>query len=229
VWSGAEISEELGVARSTGYRYLSSLAQSGFIEEGYGGFQLGPRIFQLARVARRRIGLSEVALPVMRDLAKEVDETVLLTRRSGSAVVCLERVEAARAIRLSYERGHVLPLNAGAAAEALLAWMPPEEVAHLFREAPLKRFTPQTLVDVAALEVRLKQIRTAGYALSRGELDPDVLGIAAPIRGHDDIVRAAVSIAAVASRISAKQEKVATAAVLESAARITKRVIDLDL
>lgn len=229
IWSGAEISERLGVARSTGYRYLSSLVQSGFIAEGDGGFQLGPRIFQLARVARRNIGLAEVALPAMHELAKEVNETVLLTRRSGSVVVCLERVEAARAIRLSYERGHVLPINAGAAAEVLLAWSPPAEIAQILGDAPPQRFTASTLVDADAIGERLENIRKSGYALSRGELDPDVLGIAAPIRGHDDSVRAAVSIAALSSRVNAKQAKAMSTAVLDAAAKITDRVIELDL
>lgn len=229
IWSGVEISEKLGVARSTGYRYLSSLVQSGFIAEGDGGFQLGPRIFQLARVARRRIGLTELALPVMHELARDVNETVLLTRRSGSVVVCLERVEAARAIRLSYERGHVLPINAGAAAEALLAWLPPAEIAQILRDAPPRRFTDSTLVDRAAIEERMSQIRKNGYALSRGELDPDVLGIAAPIRGYDESVRAAVSIAALSSRVTTKQAKTMATAVLDAAAKITNRVIELDL
>lgn len=229
MWSGAEISEQLGVARSTGYRYLSSLVQSGFIAEGDGGFQLGPRIFQLARVARRRIGLAEAALQEMQDLARDVSETVLLTRRSGTAVVCLERVEAARPIRLSYERGHVLPINAGAAAEVLLAWLPPDEVAQILMDAPPQRFTPSTLVDAGAITERLKQIRKDGYALTRGEIDPDILGIAAPVRGHGDTVRAAVSIAALSSRVSARQARAMAAAVLDAAARITERVTELDL
>ncbi|WP_426247425.1 IclR family transcriptional regulator [Nocardioides sp. LHG3406-4] len=229
VWSGAEISEHIGVARSTGYRYLSSLVQSGFIAETNGGFQLGPRIFQLARVARGRVGLAETALPAMQELADSVQETVLLTRRSGSAVVCLERVEAPRAIRLSYERGYVLPINAGAAAEALLAWLPQAEIRRVLSEAPLQRFTASTLVDAQAIEERLEQIRRDGYALTRGEVDPDVLGIAAPIRGHDGSVSAAVSIAALSTRVNAKQAKVMTEGVLAAAATITERVIELDL
>jgi DNA-binding IclR family transcriptional regulator len=229
VWSGAEIAERLGVARSTGYRYLSSLVQSGFIAEGDGGFELGPRIFQLARVARRRISLTEVALPAMHLLAKEVNETVLLTRRSGNVVVCLERVEAARAIRISYERGHVLPINAGASAEVLLAWSSSSEVAQILRDAPPQRFTASTLVDLDDIAERLGQIRKNGFAMSRGELDPDVLGIAAPIRGYDDSVRAAVSVAALSSRVKAREAKAMVAAVLDAATTITDRVVELDL
>jgi DNA-binding IclR family transcriptional regulator len=144
VLSGAEISERLGVARSTGYRYLQSLVGSGFIEECRGGFQLGPRLFELARLARRGIGLSEIARPVMRELAAQAGESVLLTRRSGAAVVCLEMEEATHPIRLSYERGHILPINAGPPHRSswrgrqMQRWTPCSEAAR-FGGSPPKR------------------------------------------------------------------------------------------
>jgi DNA-binding IclR family transcriptional regulator len=53
---------------------------------------------------------------------------------------------------------------------------------------------------------RLTEIREQGYSVTRAELDPDVLGIAAPVRDENDQVVAAVSVAALASRISAKSE-----------------------
>ena len=136
------------MSRSTTYRYLQSLRTSNLLEEDAvrGGFRLGSRIFELARIAREGLGLSEIALPIMRDLAREVDETVLLTRRSGNMAVCVERVEIARPIRLSYERGHLLPLHAGAPAKVLLAF---EEDADLVVDslAPFERFTDTTITD----------------------------------------------------------------------------------
>ena len=50
----------------------------------------------------------------MERLAAETRESGLLTRRSGDLVVCLDRAaSAAHAVRISYERGSVLPVNAG--------------------------------------------------------------------------------------------------------------------
>jgi DNA-binding IclR family transcriptional regulator len=46
-------------------------------------------VLELARLARRTYGLSEVALPVLTELATTVGETALLTRRVGDLVVCL--------------------------------------------------------------------------------------------------------------------------------------------
>jgi DNA-binding IclR family transcriptional regulator len=228
VWSGAQIAEQLGVARSTGYRYLKGLVGSGFLEECDGGFQLGRQVFELARLARKSTGLSDVARPVMRELADAVGETVLLTRLSGGSVVCLELEEAGRPVRISYERGHVLPINAGAAAEALLAWAPDEEIAALLDGGRLQRFTARTLTDPERLRARLREIRTQGYALSRGELDEDVVGIAAPVLREDGGVAAAVSVAALAFRVPETEEARVVAAVREAAERVSSRLREID-
>jgi len=228
VWAGAEIAAQLGVARSTGYRYLQSLVSGGFIEEAAHGYRLGPRIFELARVARAGLGLSEVALPVMRTLVDKVGETVLLTRRFGRSVVCVDRVEAPRAVRLSYERGHVLPINAGAAAEVLLAWADPAEVAALLTAGPLERFTTKTIIDPETLRVRLAHIRKRGIALSQGELDEHILGVAAPIRDAAGSVCAAVSVAALAARIPRSQLESVKSAVRDAATEISQQLTLVD-
>ena len=224
VWTGSEIAARLGVARSTGYRYLQSLLNRGFIEETAGGFRLGLRVFELARSARAGVGLSDVALPVMRTLAAGINETVLLTARSGRSVVCLDVVESRHAVRLTYERGHVLPINAGAAAEVLLAWADPHEVAAVLAQGPLERFTPRTITDADALRARLADIRASGVAVAAGELDEYILGVAAPIRNAAGAVCAAVSIAALNARIPASEVKSVETAVRDAAAAITRKL-----
>lgn len=229
VWTGAEIADAIGVARSTGYRYMQSLVNAGFVEDGAGGFRLGPRIFELARLARALTNLSDIAMPAMQSLSRAVDETVLLTRRSGRFVVCMELVEALRAVRLSYERGHVLPINAGAAAEVLLAWAPPDEVSAVLKAAPLERFTAKTLTDPVKLQARLAQIRRDGVAVSQGELDEQILGIAAPIYNARGVVVAAVSVAALVSRVPRSEVKSIKVAVKNAAASISKRLEMADI
>lgn len=207
VLSGATIAARLGVARSTAYRYVQSLLSSGFLEEAPGGgFRLGLRVLEIGRVARRSYGLTEVALPIMTALSAEVGETVLLTRRSGDLVVCVDRAEAnVRAARISYERGSTLPINAGASALVLLAWIDPVDARAILERATLRRFTPSTLTDTAALLERLGEIRSNGYSITRAEVDSDVVGIAAPIYDEAGGVIAAISVAALASRVPPDQ------------------------
>lgn len=226
VISGTAVAERLGVARSTAYRYLQSLVAGRFLEEAPGGgFRLGLRVLEIARLARRSYGLSEIALPSMQALAEETRETVLLTRRTGDLVVCVDRAESGtRVVRLSYERGSTLPLNAGASALVLLAWSPEDEARRLLQATELRRFTPATLTDVDALVERLGRIRRIGYSVTRGELDPDVVGIAAPIRDQDGQVVAAVSVAALASRVYPEAEADLAHRVLATAHDISERM-----
>lgn len=194
-----------------------------------GGFRLGPRIFELARLARAGTNLSDIAMPAMRSPVAAVGETVLLTRRSGRFVVCLELVEAPRAVRLSYERGHVLPINAGAAAGVLLAWAPPDEVTAVLNAAPLERFTAKTLTDAGQLQTRLARIRKDGVAVSQGELDEQILGVTAPIHNARGGVVAAVSVAALASRVPRSELKSVKLAVKNTTATISERLAITDI
>jgi DNA-binding IclR family transcriptional regulator len=124
-------------------------------------------------------------------------------------------------VRISYERGSTLPVNAGASALVLLAWSDPAETRALLERTDLRAFTPATLIDVDALMDRLAEIRSSGYSVTSGELDPEVLGIAAPIRDEAGTVVAAVSVAAVASRVPADRLPQVVDQVLDAAREIT--------
>ncbi len=204
VLTAIEVAENLGMSPSTTYRYLTSLRASGLIEEGEtnGEFRLGPTVFQLARIARKGLGLSEIALPVMRDLVAQTGESALLTRRSGPHVVCIERVESPHSVRLSYERGHVLPLHAGASAKVILAYLKPSEIDTVLNGKPLPRYTQHTVTDPDILRSQLNAIRVAGYVVSDEEVDMGVRGVAAPILDSGGQVLAGVSIAGPAFRLN---------------------------
>lgn len=201
--SANEVAIELGVARSTAYRYLQSLVGSTFLEEAPGGgFRLGLRVLELAKLARRAYGLSEVSLPIMKELAERFHQTVLLTRRVGASIVCIEREEAeGQYVRLSYERGTTLPINAGASALVLLAWLPEPEVRELLSRQVMQSFTRNTVTEVDALIGRLADIRSRGYSVTHGEVDSDMMGVAVPVFGADRTVAAGLSFVVIENRL----------------------------
>lgn len=217
--TAGELAAQLGTARSTAYRYLETLTSAGFVEEDpAGGFRLGMRIFELARVARRSYGFDGIVGPILESLAQETGETALLTRRHGSSVVCLDRREAAdRLVRISYERGAVFTANAGASALVLFAWDEPSELAALLESAELPRYTASTPARPKEITAILAEVRAQGFLVSRGTLDPDALGVAAPVRDDSGTVIAAVSVVALASRVDARGTDALVDAVLRAA------------
>ena len=230
VLTAEEVAELLDMSRSTTYRYLLSLRSYGLVEEGdaSGEFRLGTAVFQLARVARKGLGLSEVALPVMRELVDQTGESALLTRRSGAHVVCIERVECSHSVRLSYERGQVLPLHAGASAKVLLAYLKPAEIEAVLSAGPLPRYTEQTVTDPDALRAQLDAIRAAGYIVTDGEVDVGVRGVAAPILGINGQALAGISVAGPLFRLNDTMLPAVIAAVRAAAETISQRLRNVD-
>jgi DNA-binding IclR family transcriptional regulator len=228
--SAAEVAENLGVARSTAYRYLQTLVQSQFLsEDGRGGFRLGMKVLELARLARRGYGLADLAVPIMRDLADRFHETVLLTKQMGNAVICLEREEAREQyVRLSYERGTILSLNAGASALVLLAWLPEAQVRALLDSVRLRKFTENSLTDPDAIVSRLRKIRQVGYSVTTGEVDATALGIAAPIFNSNGEVLAAISVVPIQQRVSEGDIDRIIAGVVSAAEQLTTQAALLD-
>lgn len=201
-WSATTIARRLGASRSTTYRYLQNLRSAGLIEESDAGFRLGPRVLYLAQVARKGMGMSEAAIPTMRKLATATEETIILTRLIGDRVICLEREESRHRLRLSYERGQVLPVHAGASALILLAWLSTSALDEILGGGELEAFTASTTTDERVLRARLGEIRRRGYAVTFGERDPGVVGVAAPIWGQRGGVAAGVSVVMPQHRLS---------------------------
>lgn len=133
----------------------------------------------------------------------------------------------AEAVRLTYERGHILPVNAGASALALLAWEGREDISSVLGHRQLTKLTRRTLTDPDELMARLGRIRARGVAVTREELDEDIGGVAAPVFGTDGVVRAAVGVAAPVSRLTAGRAGEVERRVRSAAAEIAERLASL--
>ncbi|MFT9847064.1 IclR family transcriptional regulator [Aneurinibacillus sp. REN35] len=202
-----EIVKKLGIPRSTTYRFVQILKQKGLLESiGQGRYRPGWLTADLARLIRPRADLTELALPVMRALAKETKETVALTAVAGTKVSVIEHVESPQQLRLSYTTGQERPLHRGAPSKIILAYLRKEH-----RQVVLDKIS--ATFDVETLEEELQLIRAQGYAVTSEEVDPDARGIAAPIFGPDKNIVAALTISGPLSRLNYVQlPKMVTAA-----------------
>jgi DNA-binding IclR family transcriptional regulator len=197
-----ELAASVGFPKSTVYRYVRILQGKGFLArvDRSGTYALGPAVLRLARAMQRGYTLVACAAPVMRDLARRTNETILLSKLEGLDVVCLDRAEPQHnGLRISFEPGAILPIHASAPSKVLLAWSDPEVVEKVLRRG-LKRYTPTTITDASLLLAELERVREKGYAVSNGELDPGILGLAVPVWGPSGSVVASLCVAAPTSR-----------------------------
>ncbi len=128
-----QVAGRVRVPLSTAYRIVRYLAQVGLVEHReQGRVALGLRLLDLGRITQLQVesGLLRIARPVMQELAQRTQETVMLMAPTGGQAICLEYIESPRPVRLSFERGRIMPLYAGAASKVLLAFLDDREEAH---------------------------------------------------------------------------------------------------
>ncbi|WP_425470835.1 IclR family transcriptional regulator [Trinickia fusca] len=165
-----------GLAQSTLYRQIALLKRWGFVSENAGYYAPGPISVQLALGFDINSLVVEASRELMSELARVSQESVGLVVTVNNQVMCLEMVESSHSLRCSFEKGHAVPLKAGASAKSLLAFMTDkartEALDKMFEGDPGGR---------ARLEAQLERIRTQGYAVSDSEVDPGVWGVSAPV------------------------------------------------
>lgn len=224
-----QLGEANGMSRSTTYRYLNSLRSTGFLVEEPGrGYRLGPKIIEMARIARRFNSILDIARPYLSQIASETGEVVQLLERVGSHVIMLDNIESRHRIGLTYTRGQLLPSPAGASAKVLIAYAPTVEREAILASVSLERYTDRSITDRTELERHLALVRQQGYAINDGELDEGIRAVAAPIQGRD-AVRYAVSLVGPWFRLTDEKMPDLIEAVTRCAAEISARLREYEI
>jgi len=170
------ISERLGIPLSTAYRYAGALRESGFAVESDGYLIPSSRLTEPGRESEH---LVQYSAPVLHRMRERTGCTAVLAVRIHTAALCLEAAVAHPKDQISFQRGRVRGLHAGATALPLLAYAPPGVLREVL-ETDLRRYTSAT-PDPQTLEREVRQIRSRGYTVSYGQLTPGMVGVGVPV------------------------------------------------
>lgn len=188
----SDMSRRSGVPLTTTHRIVHELTEWGALERDEAGrYRIGLRLWEVAALAPRSVGLQRVALPFMQDLFETTHRGVHLGIREGHEVVFVERfvvpeIELAAGPRI----GMRYPLHATAVGQVLLAYSPPELQEEVFA-MPMRRYTQYTFQRDHELRRALADIRRIGYTISERQINPRFTAIAAPIfRPRTEVVAA---------------------------------------
>lgn len=197
----SEISERLDLAKSTAHRLLASMVENGFLSRGPDrSYGLGYQFIYWASIAKGAFDLRDVARPFLERLNAATGETAILTVLEDRWVVCVEKVESRRAVRLAMPIGKRRYPHAGASAKILMAHMPAEEIAEAISSLGLPRLMTNTITDPAKLQEELERVRERGFATSFEETDEGTMGVAAPILDRSRAAVAGIGVACPMSR-----------------------------
>ncbi len=195
-----------GLNVSTTYRMVSVLTTEGFLTQPYkrGKYSLGPKFLEFSQAYMRKIKVREVALPFMENLHKTVGESVNLAIFESGEAVYIEHIKSDHNLRMFTELGSRGPLHCSGVGKVFLANMASEE-ANFFKNRLLKKYTDNTKTSAGELEVELAAVHQNGFAIDNEEREAGVRCVAAPIRGIEGKVIAALSISGPSIRLSKKK------------------------
>jgi DNA-binding IclR family transcriptional regulator len=203
----AELVERTGLPRATAHRLAVALEGHRLVRRTpVGAWAPGPALAELGRGVADLAELAGRHLVTLRDVSGESAQFYV---RDGASRVCVAAAERAHGLRDTVPVGARLPMTAGSAAHALLAFAPADEVTPLL---PSASFTARTLLDV----------RRRGWAHSIAEREPGVASLSAPVRDVAGGVLGAVSISGPVERLGRRPAPEVVGAVLDAAGAISR-------
>ncbi|MEU7719710.1 IclR family transcriptional regulator [Streptomyces tibetensis] len=198
-----EIADELDVHKSTAFRLLGVLENRGLVAQAKdrGKYYLGAGVLRLAGAAAVRLDVSQEGVPVCRELADELGETVNIAVLDDDAAVNIMQARGTASVTAQNWLGRRTPLHATASGKVLLAHLPPTLREGLLAR-PLHRFTERTATVASMLRGELDTVVQQGYAITTEELEIGLAAAASPVRAHDGKVIASLSVSGPVYRLT---------------------------
>ena len=152
-----KLAQEAGMTASKVRRYLVSLCRVGLVQQDSEGghYAPGPLAFKLGRASLGRRSVLPVALPEMRLLRDQLNETVSLCVWGPMGPTVLHYEESDQPVRLNTSVGSLLPIVTSASGQIFGAFLPPEKTAK------------QVTVELAAMR---RRGRPGGSGITRADV-----------------------------------------------------------
>ncbi len=222
----ADMADELGLGRSTTYRYATTLAALGYLEQGASRkYRLSSRAYDVGLSLLDSMVVRRVAREHVRELRAQTGHTASLGVLGETEVVYIDRWQGSRrgqhAVDASIGVGKRVPLHCTAAGKVLLALLPAAEQEEIMRQLPLTKRGPRTIADRTVLRAQFEQIVAEGVAIENEEWLAGRCAIAAVVMNTEGPPAAAVELAIPADAYTPKELGQLESQVVAAARRIS--------
>ncbi len=194
-WTPDAIAQRLDCSLPTAYRYMRALTRAGLLRRAVAGsYVLGPRLAELDFQMRRTDPLLRDGDGALRALCEDTGCDVVVAEALGDRLITVQQLHGTEGVSASFGRGRRMPPFRGMLSKTLLAWLPRAALRRLYDAHAEEAAAEPFCASFETLVTNLKQIRTQGHAVSVGELDPGLAGIAVPLPRPGDGGTAALGV-----------------------------------
>ncbi len=222
----SDLAQRAGLAPSSAYRLLQTLAARGFVEfiERDQLWAIGVETFRTGMAFQRRYSIASVGRGILGDLVQVSGETANIAIFESGEIVFVAQVESHEPIRAFFRSGERRAAHASGIGKALLAEMPRRAVERVIAERGLEPFTPRTLTNPDALFADLARTHVRGWALDDEERNVGMRCIAAAIFNEFGDPVAGLSVSGPVARLDDAKVAALGPQVAAAAAEITRLV-----
>jgi DNA-binding IclR family transcriptional regulator len=198
----ADAAAELGIARSTAHRLLTTLKDHQFAaqDKANAAYRIGPALTKIGLALNRRLDVRGAAAPVLERLRHETGETVSLSVLEGQNIRFVDCLEGTRSVRVGDRTGLVLPASSTAGGKVILAALPEVDLEMRFPNDELPALTASATPTREQLRAELAAVRRDRFAINVEESESGISAIAAAVLDPTGSPLGAIAIVVPASR-----------------------------
>jgi DNA-binding IclR family transcriptional regulator len=202
-----EISQELGIHKSTTFCILYTLRKFGLVQTGGRGkgYSLGPGLIGLSRRFLDTLSVPKLAEPLLAELAKKAGATAALGLIADKNVFVAAKHEGESAFSLTMRVGHRFPLTYGCHGKVIAAFLPEKDLEELLTDKELYFHGDPSKFDEEKLNQEIEKCRRDWFAEDLQEMAPGLNVVAAPVLGPSDIPVGYLAVLGLSSASTARQ------------------------
>ncbi|GAB2179250.1 IclR family transcriptional regulator [Dongia sp. agr-C8] len=199
-----DLARSLDMSKAAVYALLQTLLARGFLSDmGEGAsrrYRLGLSLARLGDLAVAQIGLTDVAMPELRQLTADLGMTSRLAVFEDDCAVVVGRVDAPGTVRFEAALGRRELPHCSAVGKAMLSAMPREAAQQILERGSLPKRTARTITAVPLLMEELALSHARGFAVDDEEDNDGVTCIGSCVFDRGGGVAGAISVTGLKSR-----------------------------
>jgi IclR family KDG regulon transcriptional repressor len=198
-----EITRSTGMAKTTVFRLLYSMAKLGYVDQDpvTNLYALSGQFFELGTNALPYQRLTIVAKPLIEALVFKFGESVNLAVPINGLAVYIMVMESPMAYRVASTVGDHSYFHSTSVGKSIAAFLSHEEKEQAILRHKMPAMTPKTITTRAAFEEELEKVRREGVAVDNEENIPGIICVGGPIFASKGKPVAALSVSGPALRM----------------------------
>lgn len=181
----SDIARETGLAAAKVHRYLASLVHTGFVEQDHRGrYGLSNKMIELGLAAQNRLDEFHIVDRYLKNIHSQTRMPVAAAIWTVRGPVLVRKDESEHRLFLATRIGSTMSLIHSATGQVFAAFLPRQVIepglAAEFAAAQIAGIQDEAL-SRAEFAVEIAKVQESGVAIVRGELIPDMSGLASPV------------------------------------------------